>query len=140
MVIVDNMVLPMLSNSTVYNDVMKVWKTALTMVENLIDGMAQSVQSGEALLGLCAWHVYPDICAVGDKTTLIAQKDALVKKGGLLTIGLRDTRNEDRLGVTWSMPLAHLRYYGNRLCPMPLSSQSLSEFDLIGSYILRWEV
>ena len=64
------------------------------------------------MLGLGAWHLYPDICAIGEKTTIIRQKDILVKEGGLVTVGLCKARKDDSTGILWSMPLAHLRYYG----------------------------
>ena len=98
--------------STVYQDVISTWKNALVTMENLVSGSAQKVQSGEALLGLYAWHLYPDICAVGQKTTFVRQKDPLVAAGGLATIGLLFDQRHESDGIWWSMPLAHLRYYG----------------------------
>ena len=116
MLIVDNMDLPIPRRASMYNDVMRVWIQALTVVENLVSGVAQRVNSGEALLGLSAWHVYPDICAIGHRTVTIEQKDHLVTKGGIVTLGLQEHRERDPQGITWSMPLAHLRYYGG---PVP---------------------
>jgi len=82
MLTVDNMHLPVLSKLTMYDDILSVWTTALTIVEKLTDGTGQSIQSGEALLGLWAWHIYPGICAVGEEPTLVAQNDVLVRMGG----------------------------------------------------------
>ena len=42
----------------------------------------------------------------------VDQKDELVHPGGVLTLGLDSKEEEDR-GVYWSLPLAHLRYYGD---------------------------
>ena len=112
MLIVDNMDLPIPRKASVYTDVMHTWTQALMVTENLVSGVAQSVNTGEALLGLSAWHIYPDICAIGRRTTIIEQKDHLVTKGGIVTLGLQEHRERDDPGITWSMPLAHLRYYG----------------------------
>ena len=112
MLIIDNMDLPIPRQASVYSDVMHTWTQALTVAENLVSGVAQSVNTGEALLGLSAWHIYPDICAIGHRTTIIEQKDHLVTKGGIMTLGLQEHRERDNPGITWSMPLAHLRYYG----------------------------
>ena len=112
MLIIDNMDLPIPRKASVYIDVMHTWTQALTVAENLVSGVAQSVNTGEALLGLSAWHIYPDICAIGHRTTIIEQNDHLVTKGGVVTLGLQEHRERDHPGITWSMPLAHLRYYG----------------------------
>ena len=80
--------------------------------DRLIGGGAQSVQSAEDLLGLCAWNIYPNVHAIGARATTIQQKDALVAKDGLLTIGLRNTGEVGPTGVSWSMLLAYLRFYG----------------------------
>ena len=112
MLIVDNVGLPTPGKTTVYDEVMDIWIKTMVMADNLISGMAQSVQSADDLLGLCAWHICPDIFALGVKPTTIEQRDRLVMKGGLLTIGLRNSREHGLTGVSWSMPLAHLRFYG----------------------------
>ena len=52
MLIVDNMDLPILHKSSMYGDVMRAWTQAMIVVENLLSGVAQSVNTGEALLGL----------------------------------------------------------------------------------------
>lgn len=112
MIIVDNIALPTPSRATVYDEVMEIWIKTMVMADKLIGGMAQSVQTSDDLLGLCAWHIYPDIYAIGITATTIEQKDNLVTKGGLLTIGLRSVEEENSTGISWSMPLAHLRFYG----------------------------
>ena len=104
--------LPIRRKASVYTDIMRTWTQALTVAENLVSGVAQSVNTGEALLGLSAWHIYPDICAIGQRTTIIEQKDHLVTKGGVVTIGLQEHHERDNPGITWSKPLAQLRYYG----------------------------
>ena len=99
MLIIDNMHLPITRKASVYIDVMHTWTQALTVAENLVSGVAQSVNTGEALLGLSAWHIYPDICAIGQRTTIIEQKDHLVTKGGVVTLGLQEHRERDNPGI-----------------------------------------
>ena len=147
MLILDNISLEMPCKATVYDDVMNIWTKALTTTELLVSGAAQSIYSGEVLLGLSAWHLYPDICVIGDKATTVDQKDDLVQKGGLMTIGLRDLgRSERSSGISWSMPLASLRYYGEAVMSHGgVGSQSTRvSFDrliqvAIGSMISGWE-
>ena len=112
MLIIDKTDLPIPRKASLYTDVMHTWTQALMVTENLVSGVAQSVNTGEALLGLSAWHIYPDIYAIGHRTTIIEQKDHLVTKGGIVTLGLQEHRERDDTGITWSMPLAHRRYYG----------------------------
>ncbi|KAL9629245.1 MAG: hypothetical protein Q9164_006958 [Protoblastenia rupestris] len=114
--IVDNMKLDVPAKPTVYDDVMNVWIKGMTLLDNLTSGMAQRVPSGEALMGLCSWHLYPDMFVIGRThgctSTPVRQDDNLVPESGLLTIGLHDGRSINPVGIAWSMPLAHLRYYG----------------------------
>jgi hypothetical protein len=80
--------------------------------------MPQRLQDAATLLGISAWHLYPDVLILGDKTTIIKQEDRLVSPGGLLTVGL-EVPAESFQSVSWSLPLAYLRYYGD---PVPSSS------------------
>jgi hypothetical protein len=86
----------------------------MVAIDSLIQGIPQSVESGAVLLGLSSWHIYPDILVLGDKQPSakhIKQNDVLVCPGGILTIGLH-IESADHSGIYWSLPLAHLRYYG----------------------------
>ena len=146
MLIVENMDLPLVNKPTVYEDVMNVWHKTLDMVESLVSGSAQSVQSGETLLGLSAWHIYPDICALGQKTTMVYQRDSLVKDGGLATIGLKSSHRRDSTGVSWSIPLAHLRYYGRPVMSHGKLGSSTSRISFVqmmhiamGSIMSTWQ-
>jgi hypothetical protein len=77
-----------------------------------IGGACQHVQSGAVLLGFAAWHIFPDIVVLGQKMTEVHFKDHLVPTGAFLEIGVQKTSREDSKGMFWSLPLAHLRYYG----------------------------
>ena len=114
--IIDNLQVELPVKLNVYDEVMNVWFKSMTLLENLISGVAQCDSSGEALLGLCTWHIYPDMCVIGrshsKETSIISQHDHLIADGGLLTLGLQNEPLQSSAGITWSMPLAHLRFYG----------------------------
>ena len=110
--IVDNLDIPVSNNMTVYHSVIESSKIALVSMENILKGMPQRVQSGAFLLGLLAWHLYPDMVVHGSVTKKIQQKDQLVPTGGIITLGLESVAQAG-MGVYWSLPLAHLRFYGD---------------------------
>ena len=146
MLIVENMNLRVVNKSTVYEDVINVWHKNLKMVESLVSGSAQGVQSGETLLGLSAWHIYPDICALGQKTTMVYQRDSLVQDGGLVMIGLDSSHRRDSTEVSWSIPLAHLRYYGRPVMSHGKLGSSTSRISFVqmmhiamGSIMSTWQ-
>lgn len=147
MLIVENIGLSLTSGAKVYDNVIKVWFKALTTVDRLVSGMAQDIQSSDVLLGLSAWHLYPDMYILGKENTHVHQGDHLVRQGGLMTFGIRRAHSDESTEVSWSMPLAHLRYYGKPV----LSEGSISSkssripFDrlvlvAIGSLISTWEL
>lgn len=88
------------------------WTTAMTAMNDLIEGKPQSVQSGALLLALSAWHLYPDISVQSTSLQFIKQADPLVDQGGVITVGLQNRKSHSTDGVYWSLPLAHLRVYG----------------------------
>jgi hypothetical protein len=97
----------------VYLSVMEAWKTAMITIDKVVSGMSHSVHEGSVLLGLAAWHIYPDLIVLGASSAEIKQNDALVYTGGIITIGLRGNHLESTGGVSWSLPLAYVRYYGD---------------------------
>jgi hypothetical protein len=119
--VLDNISLPVNNQSDLYQSVLKAWTNALLMVESLVSGMPQSVHDGAVLLALSAWHLYPDMLVLGPTTARIEQNDPLVRSGGILTIGLHHN-GDTGAGVFWSLPLAHMRYYGEA----PIVSRSLA--------------
>lgn len=132
MLVINNMDVYIPEKPTVYDEVMSVWVNAMVVLNKLVAGIPQRVSNGEALLGLCAWHLYPDIYVIGspiskmEPATLVKQYDCLVLAGGLLTIGLCEGQGRNIDGISWSMPLAHLRYYGKPVeCSQTLHSANL---------------
>ena len=112
MLIVNNLHISVSNNMDVYHSVIESSKTALVSIESIIKGMSQRVQSGALLLGLLAWHLYPDMVVHGSITKKIQQSNQLVPTSTIVTLGLESILGAD-IGVYWSLPLAHLRFYGD---------------------------
>jgi len=143
MLIVNNVNLPVSTNMSVYKSVVDAWKTAMTSMNNLITGIPQGVQSGALLLGLSAWHIYPDMVVHGTKE--IRFQDPLVSLGGILTVGLQNMEQHDQ-GIYWSLPLAHLRYYGHPVKSTRKISQDVSRVSIdqllevtLGAVLSAWK-
>ena len=125
LLIVKNLNIPIDENMNVYSSVIEAWKTAMRTMDKLIDGVSHSVNSGAVLLGLSAWHIYPDLIILGSKIAHTKQNDPLVAPNGNVTIGLHGVEAADSQGVYWSLSLAHLRFYGD-----PVPSQRSVDTDL----------
>ena len=102
------------SSHDLYESVTAAWLKAMDVLNKLIQGTPQDVHNAEVLLGLLAWHLYPDMHVVAATTKPILQNDPLVCRGGIMTLGLQASAAKDQsdTGVRWSLPLSHLRYYG----------------------------
>ncbi|KAI8633138.1 hypothetical protein F5Y19DRAFT_291497 [Xylariaceae sp. FL1651] len=121
MLILDNVSLPVGTKPTLYRNVLQAWTSAMVATNNLLQGSHQSVENGSVLLGISSWHLYPDMLVLQSSPTPVRQADPLFSDGGILTIGLH-TERPSETGVSWSLPLGHLRYYGNAV----VSSKSLT--------------
>ncbi|ETS80640.1 hypothetical protein PFICI_08169 [Pestalotiopsis fici W106-1] len=116
--IVQNIQLPISGGTNLYSSVNEAWIKALTVMERLVSGTPQEIHDGAALLGLAAWHIYPDMQIFGAQTLDIPMQDALVKPGGVLTLGCATSASTPTSGITWSLSLANLKFYGR-----PVESQ-----------------
>lgn len=114
--ILDNLGLPVSNRPVVYDSVMEVWKTCLTTMDKIVQGVPHSIQSGAVLVALSSWHLYPDLVVLGAQNIEVKQSDDLVEPGGIVTIGLMKLKDESSAEVSWSLSLANLRYYGS---PVP---------------------
>ncbi|TRX88479.1 hypothetical protein FHL15_010669 [Xylaria flabelliformis] len=101
------------SKASVYDSVIKAWVTGLEVMESLLQGCPMVMQSGDIPLALSSWHIYPDLNILDPATKMVHQKDPLVPAPGILTIGLNWHGDTHDKGLQWSLPLAHLRYYGD---------------------------
>ena len=95
-----------------YASVIDVWSVAMTSLQKLILGMPQRISRAALLIGLSAWHIFPDLNVVGP-TVHVKFRDPLVDDGGVLTLGLQSASPDNEAGVQWSLSLSHLRYYGD---------------------------
>lgn len=113
-------------------------------VEKLLGGEGQSIRIGAPLLALSAWHLYPDMLVLGTTTKSIKQNDELMPIGSLVTLGLQGKDFTDK-GIYWSLPLAHLRYYGDPVTStstLNLNGSRMSIFQLLqvalGAFLTDW--
>ena len=110
--IINNLDIEVNRERNTYESVMEAWIGSMKVVDNLTAGMAQSIHEGAALVGLSSWHLYPDMMVYQTGAKEIIQADPLIRQGGLLTVGLQSSPASDK-GVSWSLPLAKLRFYGD---------------------------
>ena len=120
LLIIKNISIPVNSESRLYQSVIKAWVSALNTMEKMISGAPHAVQDGTILVALSAWHLYPDISVFGKlgskKDVLVG--DHLVQEGGILSLGLHTGTSDSEgtlrhdVGVHWSLPLRHYRFYG----------------------------
>ncbi|QGI92378.1 hypothetical protein CEK26_005447 [Fusarium fujikuroi] len=127
--------------------VVDAWKLAIETTEKLILGIPQEAQNGAAILGLSAWHIYPDIHIYGNKNIKVTMNDELVRAGGILSLASCPSQRTESRGVYWSLCLSHLTFYG----PPVKRNQSLEKehrripFDhllhaTVGAILSRWRV
>lgn len=100
------------SGPHVYTIVKSVWQKSMEVIEKLLAGEPQSTATAEPLLGLAVWHLYPDMAILGSQRSDVFQNDNLFVAGGILTLGMTFKQSVQEKGITWSLPLSHLRYYG----------------------------
>ena len=81
-------------------------------MENIVAGKPQTVSSTEVSLAMSSWHLYPDLEVLHSSRKMVKQDDKLITPGGIVTIGLQNSAITDKFGISWSLPLSHLRYYG----------------------------
>ncbi|KAG4263822.1 hypothetical protein FPRO03_09098 [Fusarium proliferatum] len=127
--------------------VIDAWKLAVETTEKLITGIPQEAQSGAAILGLSAWHIYPNIHVYGNKNIKVAMNDELVGAGGILSLASCPSQRTESRGVYWSLCLSHLAFYG----PPVKRHQSLENdarripfanllHATVGTILSRWRV
>ena len=112
MLILENISIPINNRIKVYGSVTQAWKAALTTMDQIIGGTAYNIQDGAVLAALASWHLYPDLVVLGTNTVDVRQHDDIIHPGGVLTIGLQTDSKKSVKGLSWSLSLAHLRYYG----------------------------
>ncbi len=94
--IVDNVQVPVDGERNTYASVIDAWTKSLIQMEALVKGVSQKAMSGEILLALASWHLFPDLMVV--TVTHVRQNDPLFHLGGMLTLGL-PTLSSDEHGI-----------------------------------------
>lgn len=147
MLIIDNFRAPVNGEIDTYESVMSAWTACMAQMESLVLGIPQKAHSGEILLALSAWHLFPDMALVTPCVKNVRQNDPVFASGGILTIGLETPHpNPNQNGVYWSLPLAHLRHYGepvqseHSINSRERSRISLEEFlqAALGCFLQGW--
>lgn len=121
------------SSGTTYSNVMENWILAMKTIQDLIQGVPQDVTNGSVILGLMPWHIYPDL-NVFSPNRHVKFNDRLVKPGGVITLGL-EAKEKNCFGVSWSVSLSHLRFYGD---PVVIEKRSGEDSDRITVEELRY--
>ncbi|KAJ2989364.1 hypothetical protein NUW58_g3504 [Xylaria curta] len=135
--------------TSLYSNVIRTWTSALTAMEGLVSGKSLVVEDGSVLLGLPAWHLYPDMIIDGslERGKTVSMKDPLIAPGGVLILGISESGSKEGRGVYWSLSLAHHRFYGEairktRRLDVDGSRLSLNELFLacMGGLLRSWSV
>jgi hypothetical protein len=145
--IIDNIDLSVNNKPDTYESVLAAWTTAMKEMEKLLEGIHLPVQSGGILLALMAWHLYPDLECLTAPNPRVELGDRLFLKRGILTIGLGPAPGREARSVYWSLPLAHLRYYGlpvTKFCSTRTSETDRVTVDELlfawfSAYIKAWD-
>ena len=145
--IIDNVKGSVNTITDTYESVMAAWKNSLTQMEGLIDGISQQASNGDILIAISAWHLFPDLRVVNPCSKHVSQHDPIFNARCVLTIGL-EGRESLKNGVSWSLPLACLRFYGDPVVKVrsvnseERSRLSLNEFlqAILGCFLGVWDV
>ncbi|KAL8718340.1 MAG: hypothetical protein Q9225_004519 [Loekoesia sp. 1 TL-2023] len=145
--VIDNISLSVSEQANVYSSVMKTWTNALSAINKIVEGQPQRIQDGGILLALSSWHLYPDMSVFDKESHIIMQNDALIPQGGMISLGLQNNRGSPDDGVWWSLPLAHMRYYGEPIVSTRNSGVGNAQvtfdqflFVALGSVLSTWDV
>ncbi|KAF3022067.1 hypothetical protein E8E14_013357 [Neopestalotiopsis sp. 37M] len=145
--ILKNINMSMGSETVVLISVIDKWVQALNTMERLITGVPQEVQDGSAIIGLAAWHIYPNIEVFGSRNVEVHMDDPLVSPGGVLTLGCSPSATSHSSGVSWSLSLAQYKYYGQPVRregnfkpdPTKITFKELM-LATLGAVLHRWDV
>lgn len=130
MIIIKDSVLPVNQTMNVYRSVLDAWKSALSAVDKITEGMPHSITDGAVLLGLASWHLYSDMYVLKADCPKISLRDPLVSSTGVVTLGIASHSPDNANGVYWSLPLAYLRYYGDLVSSLGTIGEKTTRLNL----------
>ena len=115
--IIRNISLPIEPGRDLYGSVFAVWTQAMIAMEGLIEGKPYKIQNGTLILALSSWHIYPDLVVLESRPVHVEQNDSLIRSGGVVTIAIQSDPTLEELpeGPHWSLPLNHIRHYGDTI-------------------------
>ncbi|KAI1363674.1 hypothetical protein F5Y08DRAFT_340380 [Xylaria arbuscula] len=127
-----------------YDSVMQAWGDAMQAMDTLVQGTPQRVDNGTILLGIAAWHLYPNMNVLSEGPDPVLQHDLLIPSTAILTIDF-EARAEAEGGIRWSLPLSYMRYYGppintEQRIAIDRSRITMNQFGfvLLGCAISQW--
>ena len=126
MLVVKNTQVPFVGGSTTYSQVIGIWRSSMTGLDQLLTGRPQEISNRAILLAYSAWHLYPDFIILGNKITNVKFKDPCVDPHGVATLSTEYRTQNAAQGMTWSLALSHLRHYGD-----PVVVQSVLDFSRV---------
>lgn len=94
--IIENIDIVVNTTRDTYNSVMEAWIESMKVLDKLVSGAPQCIYDGAAWFGLAAWHLYPDMMVYEQGPREIIQGDQLIQLGGLLTIGLKASKESPK--------------------------------------------
>ena len=87
------------------------------------------------------------VLGVGTRTYHVPQQDRLIAPGGMITVGMGSREGCPDETIYWSLPLAHMRFYGDpvnaeRRHGMKDSQVSYADFRyvILGSVLSSWNM
>ena len=152
--VIENVNLRVNSLNSVYDSVLAAWKSAMQVIDKLVERMPHSITDSSTLLAISAWHLYPGMVVLSQTNQFIKQADELIDSRGILSLGLQSieayhpvSQTEDMTqGITWSLPLAYYRFYGDpeqreRALNVDASRITLPQLQMLamGSYFSQWQ-
>ena len=118
--IAENLMVPQPTGRSVLENVSIVWRQAMEVMEGLLSNISQDVDDRAILLGIPAWHLYPDLLVLRDGNKKVEFKDPQIPSSAVLTLGTEYKQRSSGDYVRWSLALSHLRFYGD---PVPVRSK-----------------
>jgi hypothetical protein len=143
--IAENVTIPYPRGGSTSETVAQTWTRAMEVLEKLLNNHPQQACDRAVILGISAWHLYPDLLVFQKDAKMVTLKDPLLPSSGILSLGLEYNGTPSDNFIRWSLALSHLRYYGD---PVPVRSHErlqrvhISELWLValGVILQDWNV
>ena len=143
--IIKNVQLPGSSGQSMYSQIVDSWRQAMGGLERLIRGEPQNISNKAILYAFSAWHIYPNLIVLGSEIRRVSFRDNCVNPNGVGDLGYSRREPGIGTGMTWSLALSHLRYYGDPVIvesDLPTSRITIHQLHLValGSLFNHWGI